>query len=541
MIEDIKMENEKSCTLFPVRWIDGTGKEGPIIKLLIPPEVHDWEPKPEEEFFVMDNDVVIANYEQELNINPNSNIQVFIIKKNHYKDKMPDILKHLNYFLTFFDPEKELYMAILRIKWNIDKNECMSVKSFRSLIMGDIMTPSIVSKIKDMAKYLYRLDIDTDKEGKYRSTPKVSNDQARLLLAMSFAFRLLMPICVHFSNVNVNFTTKKAYIRVFSKIYMDTLIKFEEDDTPVYSTLCEFIEHRNTKNYKNNLRIWGMKKQIRGITAETHLEDIIQEVIIVKSIYKLDSRLSAVAFIDGIVGNDYKHFKNENFKLKPIIIDSDGTGESDDYLSKAEGMEMASYRIDESNVLLSEANAERAFYMIHNMINVDVTDEEYDFYKENCALNYLTERFMHSFYSKYFDDTNAIYTLSKSDSIVLLILMKKFLIAHGMRVLPLLITSKVNGKFKENIIRNRKFIEKYQTTSVYRNILEPKFKYARMVSIEDDNTKLLSTIINSSFTIVDWDPLLCCPSTNHDVILNDVDSIDDDIIIDEFSRFSAFT
>jgi len=392
-----------------------------------------------------------------------------------------------------------------------------------------------------MARYLYRLDIDTDKEGKYRSTPKVSNDQARIILAISFAYRLIMPICVHCSNVNINFTTKKTYIKIFNRIYTDILIRFEENDTPTYSTLCEFIEHRNKKNYKNKLRIWGMKKQIRGITAETHLEDIIQEVILVKSIYKLDSRLSAVAFIDGIVGNDYKHFKNENFKLKPIIIDGDDATESDDYLSKAESMEMASYRIDESNVLISEANAERAFYMINRLINVDITDEEYEFYKENCGLNYLTEKFMHSFYSKYFDDTNAIYSISREDTIRLLILMKKFLIAHGMQVLPLLITSQVNGKFKENIIRNRKFIEKYQTTSIYKNILGPKYDYARIVSNEDDNAKLLSTIINSSFIIVDWEPLLGKPSENNGVILSDIDSIDDDLIIDEFSRFIAMT
>jgi len=536
-----ELNTEKSCKLFPIRFVEANGDEGPIIKLTIPPEIHDWEPRPEEEFFVMDGDVVIANYEEQLHINPNSNIQTFIIKKNHYKEKMPDILKHLNYFLTFFDPEKELYMAILRVKWNVDKNDSLSIKAFRSLIIGDIMTTSIIAKIKDMSRYLYRLDIDTDKEGKYRSTPKVSNDQARLILSMSFAFRLLIPICVHFSNVNIFFTTKKAYIRVFTKIYMDTLIKFEKDDTSVYSTLCEFIEHRNTKNYKNNLRIWGMKKQIRGITAETHLEDIIQEVIIVKSIYKLDSRLSAVAFIDGIVGNDYNHFKCENFKLKPIIVDADGTGESDEYLSKAEALEMLSYRLDESNVLLSEANAERAFYMINNMINVNISDEEYDFYRDNCNLNYLTERFMHSFYSKYFDDTNAIYSLSRSDTIRLLILMKKFLIAHGMKILPILITSKVNGKFKENIIRNRKFIEKYETTSIYKNIIEPKFRFARMVSNEDDNTRLLSTIINSAFTIVDWDPLMGQPSKNNDIILTDIASIDDDVIIDEFSRFTVFT
>lgn len=539
MIEDTN--NEKSYKLFPIQSIEDKMGDAEIIKFKIPPEVHDWEPGPNDEYFVMDNDIVIANYVELFKINPNSNIQVFIIKKNHYKEKMPDILKHLNYFLTFFDPEKELYMSILRVKWNVDRDECMTIKAFRSLVMGDIMTPSLIKKIKNMASYLYRLDIDTDKEGKYRTTPKVSNEQARLLLGISFAFRLLMPICVHFSNANINFTTKKGYIRVFSKIYMDTLIQFEKDDVPVYSTLCKFIEHRNTKNYKNNLRIWGMKKQIRGITAETHLEDIIQEVIIVKSIYKLDSRLSPVAFIDGIVGNDYKHFKNENFKLKPIIIDADGTGESDEYLSKAEAMEMISYRLDESNVLLSEANAERAFYMIQNMINVNISDEEYDFYKENCSLNYLSERFMHAFYSKYFDDTNAIYTISRNDSIVLLILMKKFLIAHGMTVLPLLVTSKVNGKFKENVIRNRKFIEKYQTTSIYKNILEPKYRFAKMVSDEDDNTKLLSTIINSSFTIVDWDPYTGRPSNNNGVVLNDIESIDDDIIIDEFSRFSAFT
>ena len=63
------------------------------------------------------------------------------------------------------------------------------------------------------------------------------------------------------------------------------------------------------------------------------------------------------------------------------------------------------------------------------------------------------------------------------------------------------------GRFKENSIKNTKFLDKFENSSVYQNIISSKFKY---VSALDDKEhvilKRLSAIINSTFEFVDFDP-----------------------------------
>ena len=36
-------------------------------------------------------------------------LSVFVVKKNHYKERIDDICKVINYFSTYFDKEKELF------------------------------------------------------------------------------------------------------------------------------------------------------------------------------------------------------------------------------------------------------------------------------------------------------------------------------------------------------------------------------------------------------------------------------------------------
>ncbi len=494
------------------------------------PKLNDWECEKENEYFVYENQVVRAKYEELLGLDEGTILSTFLIIKLHYKNRMEDIVKHINYFLNFYDPDKELFLSILSLKYIIDQNNSITQKAFTKLIMDRVITDSLVEKVKKMADDLYTISIDTDSEGKFKSTPKINNNQARQIVALSFCFRLILPLCLHYSNTNISFVAMRDYIACFDRIYVKIIEKFEENDVKVYNALCRFIKYQVDRTYNADRVIWNQKKQLYGHTKDLYLETVIHEVIIVKSIHKLNYDRSCVAFIHGVVFGYNKNYRSDNYKVKPYEIDGDeSSSDSDDYFSHAESLEMSVYRIDESNAMINGVNNKNVLADIDKKFNIEIPRDEFLFYRGNCRLNAITQFLLHSFYSRYFDNAYSIYSINKNDTFKLLIYMKKFLQLKGMVILPQICTARVKGKFKENSIKNSKFIEKFASSSVYDNIISTKFRYVKELnSKEDPIVKKLSTIINSTFIFVDYE------SEIDGMEYKDVNT---DIIIDEFLLF----
>lgn len=497
-----------------------------------PIPLNDWVPTKDEMYFTVDdNSNACANYFASILKINHTQFETFIIIKKHYIERMSDILHHINYFINFYDVNREYCMSLLSVKYLVDtRQSSMTQKAFKKLILDRIITPTYVANIKRMVHDLYTVNIDTDVNGDYRSTPKITNAHAKVILAVSFSIRTILPICIHFTNISSSITTKRDYIPFFDSIFMDVITEFEKNDTEIYSAICRFIAYRISRKYNSDIPMWEKKKQVHGANYETYLDELIHEVILVKSLYKIKYDSSVVSYFDGIIQKNYLQFKSENYKAKPVEISSeDFQNDSDDFLTHSESLEMSMYRIDESNIIINEVNNENVMRQIHEHFNIDISDEEYEFYMDNIHLNRLTQVLIHAFYSRFFRDTKAVQLLPKSDVVYLIIVLKKYLQLSGMVILPQILTATVCGKFKENVIKNFRFIEKYKTSAIYQNVIEDKFKYVRELnSKEDPIIKLLSIIINSVFTFVDPDP---------EINGKRCEDIQNDLIIDEFLRF----
>ena len=266
------------------------------------------------------------------------------------------------------------------------------------------------------------------------------------------------------------------------------------------------------------------------MTQELYLEEVIHEVILVKSLYKLDYNRSVVSFIDGVIFLYHYNFKIENFKFKPIEIDQQENQDDDnERLSHAEAIEMMVYRIDESNALINEVNTKKVLESLRKRFNVTITDDELEFYKKHIVISPVTKLFLEAFYTRFFHDPNAVLSLDEDVVIELIIRMKKYLQYRGMILIPQLATAKVRGKYKENTIKNSKFIEKIKTSDVWNNIIQKKFTYISELNQKDDILiKKFSVFINSQFEFVDYD------GPDDGILYEDVDQ---DLIINEFSTF----
>lgn len=488
-----------------------------------------WIPTDEQRFFVEKDGMIFTQYLNKVfDVPEDRQILYYIIAKKHYKEIIPDLVHHINYFISHYDMEQEFLVASLSIKNYIDRHPDMTQKSFHKMVKMRILTNSFVSKVKHMAMDLYKLNINTDKDGKYKTTPKITNDHARMIVAVSFCLRLILPLCIHFSNTNATFVNKRDYIDCFDRIFMSVIDKFEEGDTAIWNPICRFVAYRVERSYNSDIIIWEKKKQLYGTTVEIYLESLIHEVILVKSLHKLTYTRSIVSFIDGIITNGYMHYRYENFKFKPVEIEVDDN-DSDDYLSHVESLEMMISRVDESNQLIGDVNTAQVMIDISKRFNIDIPEEEFQFYFDNIRFNSLSQSLLHAFFSKYFSDSNAIFLLDKTSAVRLTIYLKHYLQLRGMTIMPQMLTASIKGKFKDNCIKNTKFLEKFTTSSVYQHIISDKYKYIRELGLKEDPiVKLLSTMINSQFCLVD---------TDMEVNGRECDSVNVDVLVSEFMLF----
>ena len=495
------------------------------------PMLADWTPNNDELYMEFKGDYVLAHYEK-LGLREDNKLAIYVVKKKHYKDKgrMADICKVINYFTCFFDPEHELVNSMMTTKFLIDQKPNLAISAFQKIVLKEITTERFIEKIKTMTNYLYRINIDSDVEGKYKSTPKISNDQARQIVATMFAIRCILPICIHFSDTNNNFVSKKDYIPCFGKIIRKLINKMERNDVHFFTALERFVKYRIDRAWKQDIGICVKKKQLYGMTQELYLEEVINEVILVKSLYKIDYNRSVVSFIDGVIFSYHKNFKIENFKFKPVEIDPQENSDDDgERITHAEAIEMTVYRIDESNTMINEVNTEKVLKKIRKKFNFDIPEEEFRYYEETMVISPISKLFLESFYAKIFHDPNAVLDIDRTVTIELIVYLKKYLQYKGMILIPQLLTAKMRGKYKENTIKNQKFLDKIRTSDVYKSVISKKFTYISEINPKEDLlVKKFSTFINCQFEFVDFD------GPDNALIYEDMDQ---DLIIYEFSLF----
>lgn len=506
--------------------IDNTGAEIINNATIETPELSQWVPSEDQKYFVFEGEYARARYDHFYGLNKGNKLEMFVINKKHYRDRMNDIIQVINYFLNFYDEEKDLFKSIMSVKFVIDQKPNLKINAFRRMVMQEIVTPSFVAKIKKMTNRLYTINIDTDEEGKYKSTPKITNEQAKLIIGVSFAIRCVLPLMIHFSDTNNNFVTKTDYIPAFDKVIMKIVRAFEKDDIEIFNTLCRFIKYRVDRYYSADIGICIKKKQLYGMTKELYLEEIIHEVILVKSLYKLEYFRSVVSFIDGVIFMYHKNYKIENFKCKPVEIESqEASNDDDEHLSHAEAIEMSVYRIDESNSIINEVNTKKVINSIRKRFNIEIPKEELEFYQSHIRISPVGKFFLEIFYNRFFHDSNAIENIPRDTTIELLIYMKKYLQLRGMTLVPQLCTARVRGRYNESTIKNAKFIEKITTSSVWNNIIQKRFTYiGELNPKEHPIIKRLSSFVNSTFEFVDYngpDDGLVCEEINQDQIISE--------------------
>lgn len=459
-------------------------------------------------------------------------LSTFSIRWKHYMMRMPDITKAINYFIRFYDDDDEYMTALMSLKYHVDSERCKDVNAFQTLLLHDMITESMTSKISKMIDDLEPANVESEKTTSYKSTPKLTNEDAHNILLLSYYFRLILPIVIHWYNLPTTQGVEdgKNYIQTFVCIFKSVLEKIGSGTINVYILIKQLINHRIEKKFNSDAIIHEKKKEKNGATDASYCNELSDEILLVKSLYKIDYSKSVVSYIDGIIRQNYMQYNVENFKIKTVGISTEEIiKDVDDGFSHLEAIEMKTYRVNDGNNIIEQANIELALSKIDIRFNASITNEQIDWYNENITtINPLAKYFVTYFYQKFFGESSFIDLLDRRTTIKLMLIMKFFLELKGFRIIPHIITASMIIE-KESFIKNRKFNDKFENSQINNEIMANKFSYIKEITGKDDIIKkYVSSIINSTFTLIDESPKL------NGLVCN---NFKQDDVIDEFCQF----
>lgn len=481
--------------------------------------VDKWNYNPDEAIIQFNGKIMVVNFDSLFNVSDDLNN--FFIIKDIYVKKLDLITKYMNYFITYYDPDNEFITAYYKLKFLIDNKERVKKigeKGFMDAIYRILMTPSMVDKIKRMVEDNYTIKLSSDNGKNYNKSLEFNDEHGKILLMISTSIKMMIPLITHFSKSRK--IKKPDYFKFFERLF--TLFN---KDINIYNKLYLTIQTRVLRNYNINKVTWQQKEILNGFDPSEFIDIILKDRIIVDALFKYKFDESVHSFNIAVINNQLKFFLQDKYDFIPKLI---GYEKDMDGLSSIDKLVMNMSKIDESLIILSEINIKNTINKIKERYNIVVKKDEINFYMENHRINKFLMQIVHAYYAKFFEGYNDLMMLTKSQYIELLIILKKKLIFDNFQYLPQIITGNIQTRLNSRVIQNNKFISRIESSALYKELIEDKF--AAVIELKGENIiiNLLSNIINTKFTFVDY--------VMQDK-LDEVIDINQNALSDEFLKF----
>lgn len=551
--------------------------------------INTWKPKKPYEFKVeQDGQLFVCNFDRIFQQEKLKKFNRFMIKKGSYENQLPTIVEYTNFFMNRCDPDEELAMAYLKIKFELDRNDGYlnhTLESFKDLIYETMFTPTMVMKINRMVEENYLDDIEknTEDKEKYLKSKKkhlesleFTNQHIKILLRISFAMKIMSPAIFHFlalSHIQIKKDSDilfKFYIDLF-RIFGtgDTFNLFDpsgeliqadidpaiisrgleegyleredcesevryiniEDRTyyaastiNMYNKLYVYVKAKVLESSSNNATIFG-QKEIFGIDVFTVINLFLKKVIISENMVKYrfnktwdpkqkKYKENIVGLNKTILTHQLSYFLKDQYQKN--IAEITNTKNSDG-LSASDKMAMNMSKLDEGRIIMSDLNLKMTIEQLEKTIDVPISEEEVQYYRENMYPQELQIQLIYSYFAKEFSSYQDLNLAIRRDYIRLaLMLKKKLLIDNGYNnygkkldevyhaALPYILTGNVEEEVNTRTIRNNKFISKVQESYLYRKLIDSKYKALNQIR-PDFIIILLSKFINTNFTYVTYE------------------------------------
>lgn len=448
----------------------------------------------------------------------------FSIKKGSYENQLDVIVRYTNFFMKFYDPEKELAMAYLKCKFAIDKDKLFTKDNMQAMIdfIYDVMiTDTMVTKIEKMVEDNYLDDIEGGKDGKYSAKGKkylesleFTNEHMKILLAISFCMKIMSPVMFHYFSINLMKCDKETfYIYEFYKRLFDVF----GTKCNMYNKLFVYVKAKVLESKANNEGMF-QQREILGWDELTVIHRFVRQVLIEENMVKYkfnehwNPRLkkykeSIVGFNKTIIKFQLIYFLKEEYEknLTEITFNKNSDG-----LSGVDKMAMNISKTDEGDLLLAEVNAEDIVEEIQKTFDIPISEEELQYYQMNHAPSKEQIRLVYTYYGKLFGNARDCKLVTFRQYLIMMLTLKKKLLfdigvkgnEHGVvesGVLPYIISGNLEGHLNTRIIRNVKFNSTLTDSYQYQELKSSMYNLLEEIKPEELDS-LISTFVNSSYS-----------------------------------------
>lgn len=452
--------------------------------------VDDWVPEKEDLIFRHCKDAILLPVSEYFGVSGVDTFNYFILsaKRCYNGDKLREHTTHyLNYFIKFYDTDKELLAVYYKLKFMIDFEPLYDKEAFIYDIKKYIFSPSILYKVDLMNRdnYSLKLDYKNKKDPSLQYTDK----HGYILMKISVLMNILIPLITHFIYVkkieNSNDFILEVYDIIFSMFNVD-----------IYSKLYETSYSNIIGSERDHSTLWAMQS-IRGKNTTTHTLDSVINIIL--------NIIPKYNYNENIIHFNYRSIvKNTGYQVVDIgyeckFVPLSMSKRDAEQNSEFDKFESFLTKQDESLYIQNKVNCDTTMRNIELMFG-PFDEDEIKFYMDKIGgINDFQKELIFNLFYKYFGDPISIKSINKIQYIKLLIVAKRILLANRMVILPYIISSKITRLVTRKNL-NKKEQTKVTSSELYQYIVD-KYKSEK---IEKYILSLIATILSSSFEILDF-------------------------------------
>lgn len=177
-------------------------------------KIHKWKPGRDENLVEQDGKLFVCYFDKIFGIEKLSQYNRFVIRKDSYVNQLPTITKYINFFEKYYDIDRELPTAYLKIKFALDKQRLYdenSMDAYIDFVYEILFRDSIVDKIYAFIEDNYIDDIDATPEEKKKflkgdkahlESLEFTNEHVKGLLRISMGMKIMAPALFHYTQLN---------------------------------------------------------------------------------------------------------------------------------------------------------------------------------------------------------------------------------------------------------------------------------------------------------------------------------------------------
>lgn len=462
----------------------------------------EWKPDKQSLICEQDGKLIVCHFEKVFGHDEKLSIyDRFLIGRDSYVKQLDQIIRYINFLMSEYDTDNELVTAYLKIKFAVDKENAFSaddLMSYKAFLYDILFTNSMIDKINTMVEENYLDDIEVpvdDKKyskdtKKYLESLEFTNNHIQILLKISIAIKIMVPVLFHFIQKNklksneedflYNFYDDLFNLFGFSTYWTlyDSSNKVKETNIPdikvkefsalnkvpiilnergyvceyvdeetgevchflkkrinMYNKLYAYVKTKVSENEVNNSKMYD-QRAIFGDDLVNVINYFVKKILIADTMMKYKFNeiwdKTTKSYKENIVGFNKTVVKYQlMYYLKAQYIKNPSeitSTKNSEGLSSVDKFLMNQNKIDEGSVILSEINIKCTISMIRELIDVPLSDEEIQYYMDNHHPDYIQVQLVYAYYTKFFGSYRDLNLLRFRDYIILLLLLKKKLL-----------------------------------------------------------------------------------------------------------------